>query len=74
MLPKVEACIRALRSGVRRTHVIDGQRADSLLIEVFTNEGCGTMIVGRKEMTNYVSEEVASEADDGGAEAEDEAS
>ena len=71
MLPKVEACMRALRSGVRRTHVIDGQRADSLLLEVFTNEGCGTMIVGRKEMTSYVSEEVSSAADDGGTEAGD---
>jgi acetylglutamate kinase len=54
MRPKVEACIRAATSGVERTHIIDGRAADSLLLEVFTGSGCGTMIVGRKEKANYI--------------------
>lgn len=53
MRPKVEACLSAVKSGVRRTHVIDGRREDSLLLELFTGTGCGTMIVGRKEMDSY---------------------
>ncbi|MCB0340141.1 MAG: acetylglutamate kinase [Bdellovibrionales bacterium] len=49
MRPKVEACIDAIRNGVHRTHIIDGTRDEALLIELFKNEGCGTMIVDRKE-------------------------
>lgn len=57
MLPKVEACIGALEGGVRRTHIVDGMRTHALLSEVFTNEGCGTMIVGPKEKEAYLTEE-----------------
>lgn len=49
MRPKVEACIRAATRGVARTHIIDGRAPDSILFEVFTGAGCGTMIVARKE-------------------------
>ena len=49
MRPKVEACIRAATQGVERTHIIDGMAPDSLLFEVFTGAGCGTMIVAKKE-------------------------
>jgi acetylglutamate kinase len=49
MRPKVEACIRAATHGVERTHIIDGRAPDSILFEVFTGAGCGTMIVARKE-------------------------
>lgn len=45
MIPKVEACITALTGGVERTHIIDGTVAHSLLMEVFTDTGIGTMIV-----------------------------
>ncbi len=45
MLPKAQSCIAALQGGVKRAHIINGQEADSLLTEVFTNEGCGTLIV-----------------------------
>ncbi len=45
MIPKVEACIGALRSGVGRTHIIDGRKLHSILLEIFTNEGIGTMVV-----------------------------
>ncbi len=49
MLPKVEACIRALKGGVRRTHIINGTKPGVLMREIFTNGGCGTMIVERRE-------------------------
>ena len=46
MIPKVEACMRALEGGVPRTHIIDGTKPHALLMEVFTDTGIGTMIVG----------------------------
>ncbi|MBC9956998.1 acetylglutamate kinase [Yimella sp. cx-51] len=45
MVPKLEACIRAIDGGVPQTHVIDGRRPHSLLLEIFTNAGIGTMIL-----------------------------
>jgi acetylglutamate kinase len=45
MIPKVEACVRSVRAGVRKTHVIDGRIPHSMLLEFFTNEGIGTQIV-----------------------------
>jgi len=45
MLPKLAACADALRGGVPRVHIINGMEPDTLLGEVFTNEGCGTLIV-----------------------------
>jgi len=59
MRPKVEACIRAATSGVERTHIIDGRLHDSLLLEVFTGSGAGTMIVGRKEKATYLGVDLA---------------
>lgn len=44
MLPKVEACLRALEGGVARTHIIDGRFAHSLLLEIFSDRGVGTLI------------------------------
>ncbi|MFI5615310.1 acetylglutamate kinase [Amycolatopsis sp. NPDC051903] len=44
MIPKMEACVRAVRGGVRRAHVIDGRLAHSVLLEVFTSRGIGTMV------------------------------
>ncbi|MFC4562633.1 acetylglutamate kinase [Nocardiopsis mangrovi] len=46
MVPKMEACLRAVRGGVPQAHVIDGRTPDSMLLEVFTNDGIGTMVVG----------------------------
>jgi acetylglutamate kinase len=48
MVPKMEACLRAVRGGVRRAHVIDGRLAHSVLLEVFTSEGVGTMVLPGK--------------------------
>lgn len=45
MIPKVEACARAVRSGVRRAHILDGRTPHALLLELFTDEGVGTMVV-----------------------------
>jgi len=59
MRPKVEACIRAATGGVERTHIIDGRLPDSILLEVFTGSGCGTMIVGRKEKATYIGVDLA---------------
>ena len=47
MVPKVEACARAVRSGVGHAHILDGRTPHALLLEVFTDEGVGTM-VGRR--------------------------
>jgi len=49
MRPKIEACLRATARGVERTHIVDGRVPDVLLLEVFTGEGVGTMIVERSE-------------------------
>ena len=59
MRPKVEACIRAATGGVERTHIIDGRLHDSLLLELFTGSGAGTMIVGRKEKATYLGVDLA---------------
>ncbi|MFI6102412.1 acetylglutamate kinase [Lentzea sp. NPDC051213] len=48
MVPKMEACLRAVRGGVPQAHVIDGRLAHSVLLEVFTTEGVGTMVLGDK--------------------------
>jgi acetylglutamate kinase len=45
MVPKMEACLRAVRGGVPRAHVIDGRLAHSVLLEVFTTRGVGTMVL-----------------------------
>ncbi len=45
MAPKMEACLRAVREGVGQAHVIDGRVPHSVLLEVFTSEGVGTMVV-----------------------------
>jgi acetylglutamate kinase len=49
MVPKMEACLRAVRAGVPRAHVLDGRVPHALLLEIFTPEGIGTMVVPGKE-------------------------
>lgn len=44
MVPKMEACLRAVRGGVASAHVVDGRVPHSLLLEIFTTQGVGTMI------------------------------
>jgi acetylglutamate kinase len=45
MVPKVQACVKAVRGGVPRAHILDGRVPHSLLLELFTDSGIGTMIV-----------------------------
>jgi len=45
MVPKMEACARAVRGGIPRATVVDGRVSHCLLLEVFTDEGTGTMVV-----------------------------
>ncbi|MGV1004601.1 MAG: acetylglutamate kinase [Candidatus Nanopelagicales bacterium] len=45
MAPKMEACLRAVQAGVAQAHVIDGRLPHSLLLEIFTPEGIGTMVL-----------------------------
>lgn len=45
MLPKVDACIRAVEAGVRKAHMIDGRIPHALLLEIFTDKGVGTEII-----------------------------
>jgi acetylglutamate kinase len=45
MMPKMEACLRAVKGGVPAAHVVDGRVPHSILLEVFTSEGFGTMVV-----------------------------
>ena len=50
MIPKLEACIRAVESGVPQAHVVDGRQPHSILLEVFTSEGIGTMVLPDEEV------------------------
>ena len=45
MIPKMDACLRAVKGGVSRAHIIDGRLAHGLLLEVFTDSGVGTMVM-----------------------------
>jgi len=49
MVPKMEACLRAVRGGVPAAHVVDGRVPHSVLLEIFTDEGYGTMVVAGDE-------------------------
>jgi len=45
MIPKIEACLQAVKSGVHKTHIIDGTLPHALLLEIFTPQGVGTEII-----------------------------
>ena len=53
MLPKLNNCIDAIENGVSRVHILDGRIAHCLLLEIFTNKGIGTAILGDKETKYY---------------------
>ena len=44
MIPKIETCVKAINDGVKSAHIIDGRLKHSLLLEIFTTDGIGTMI------------------------------
>ena len=45
MIPKVDCCVEAVRQGVPRTHILDGRIPHSILIEMLSDQGIGTMIL-----------------------------
>ena len=45
MIPKMEACLTAVRGGVPQAHVLDGRLQHAILLEIFTDSGIGTMVV-----------------------------
>ncbi|MBQ2082555.1 MAG: acetylglutamate kinase [Lachnospiraceae bacterium] len=49
MLPKLNNCIDAIENGVHKVHILDGRLPHSLLLEIFTSDGVGTMIVNDKQ-------------------------
>ena len=48
MIPKVESCLKAVEAGVESATILDGTVDHALLLEVFTDEGVGTMIAGEE--------------------------
>ncbi len=52
MVPKMEACLRAVRGGVASAHVLDGRVPHAVLLEIFTDEGIGTMVARGQVMSN----------------------
>jgi acetylglutamate kinase len=46
MIPKMEACLTAVRGGVPQAHVLDGRLRHAVLLEIFTDSGIGTMVIG----------------------------
>ena len=44
MIPKIETCVKAIKNGVKSCHIIDGRKEHSILLEIFTTNGIGTMI------------------------------
>jgi acetylglutamate kinase len=63
MIPKVNCCVRSLAQGVKAAHIIDGRIPHALLLEIFTNDGIGSMIVAsdfnkNKEAQKFRSSEV----------------
>ena len=49
MLPKLGNCIDAVENGVSRVHILDGRIPHCVLLEIFTNKGIGTAIIGDQE-------------------------
>ncbi|WP_457971928.1 acetylglutamate kinase [Arthrobacter sp. D1-17] len=49
MIPKMEACLKAVEGGVERAHIVDGRLAHSMLLETFTTAGIGTQVVPDEE-------------------------
>jgi acetylglutamate kinase len=56
MVPKIQTLLAAVRGGVPRAHILDGKSPHSLLVELFTKEGTGTMVTSREEEARYSEE------------------
>ncbi|WP_068271366.1 acetylglutamate kinase [Aldersonia kunmingensis] len=67
MVPKMEACLRAVEDGVPSAHVIDGRVAHAVLLELFTGQGIGTMVKRAAAAETAVNEDFSVRIDAGGA-------
>jgi acetylglutamate kinase len=56
MVPKMEGCLHAVRGGVNTARVIDGRVQHSILLEIFTDEGIGTMVVPDEQKSEQEGE------------------
>ncbi len=65
MIPKVGACVHALRAGVERAHILNGTIPHALLLEVYTNEGVGTMITREPATLGLSDDAVYAACEDG---------
>jgi acetylglutamate kinase len=59
MIPKVDSCVQAVRNGVRRAHILDGRIPHVLLLELFTDEGVGTMVRSLDEPVPTAAQEAS---------------
>ena len=48
-MPKLKSCIEAMKGGVKRVHILDGRIPHCILLEIFTDKGIGTAIVGQND-------------------------
>lgn len=53
MIPKVQNCLKAIEGGVNWVHILDGRIPHCLLLEIFTDRGCGTAIMNPEETRYY---------------------
>ncbi|GAA2556019.1 acetylglutamate kinase [Neomicrococcus aestuarii] len=68
MIPKMAACLKAIDSGVPQTHIVDGRQPHSILLEIFTAEGIGTLVVPDAHSAvagGQTSQEHSSQAENG---------
>jgi len=54
MVPKIKECVKAVENNVKRVHLLDGFKKNSLLLELFTRKGNGTMILNDREIEEYI--------------------
>ncbi len=58
MIPKLSSCVRALEAGVRRAHIVNGTTDNALLLELLTDKGIGTMVVGPDDVESFTAQPI----------------
>lgn len=58
MIPKLGSCVRALEAGVRRAHIVNGTTDNALLLELLTDKGIGTMVVGPDDVESFTAQPI----------------
>lgn len=58
MIPKLGSCVRALEAGVRRAHIVNGTTDNALLLELLTDKGIGTMVVGPDDIESFTAQPI----------------